>query len=114
MRKIFELYAPCHFGLEAVLKKEIIDIGYDITKVEDGRVYFEGDDEAVARANMWLRTTERVMINVAQFRATSLSCSTLSLISLGKNIFLSTGSSGSAKPPQSKANSSHLQISSPS
>ena len=73
MRKIFELYAPCHFGLEAVLKKEIIDIGYDITKVEDGRVYFEGDDEAVARANMWLRTTERVMINVAQFRATSFS-----------------------------------------
>ena len=73
MKKIFELYAPCHFGLEAVLKKEIIDIGYDITKVEDGRVYFEGDDEAVARANMWLRTTERVMINVAQFRATSFS-----------------------------------------
>ena len=103
MRKIFELYAPCHFGLEAVLKKEIIDIGYDITKVEDGRVYFEGDDEAVARANMWLRTTERVM-----------NCSTRSQISLGKNIFLSTENFGSAKPPQSKANSSHLRIFSPS
>ena len=109
MRKIFELYAPCHFGLEAVLKKEIIDIGYDITKVEDGRVYFEGDDEAVARANMWLRTTERVMINVAQFRATSFS----ELFDSVADI-LSTESSGSAKPPQSKANSSHLQISSPS
>ena len=71
MRKIFELYAPCHFGLEAVLKKEIIDIGYDITKVEDGRVYFEGDDEAIARANMWLRTTERVLLKVAEFKATS-------------------------------------------
>lgn len=73
MKKIFELYAPCHFGLEAVLKKEVIDIGYDITKVEDGRVYFEGDDEAVARANMWLRTAERVLINIAQFNAISFS-----------------------------------------
>ena len=73
MKKIFELYAPCHFGLEAVLKKEVIDIGYDITKVEDGRVYFEGDDEAVARANMWLRTAERVLINIAQFKAISFS-----------------------------------------
>ena len=73
MKKIFELYAPCHFGLESVLKKEVIDIGYDITKVEDGRVYFEGDDEAVARANMWLRTAERVLINIAQFKAISFS-----------------------------------------
>jgi hypothetical protein len=73
LKKIFELYAPCHFGLEAVLKKEVIDIGYDITKVEDGRVYFEGDDEAVARANMWLRTAERVLINIAQFKAISFS-----------------------------------------
>ena len=73
MKKIFELYAPCHFGLEAVLKKEVIDIGYDITKVEDGRVYFEGDDEAVVRANMWLRTAERVLINIAQFKAISFS-----------------------------------------
>ena len=73
MKKIFELYTPCHFGLEAVLKKEVIDIGYDITKVEDGRVYFEGDDEAVARANMWLRTAERVLINIAQFKAISFS-----------------------------------------
>lgn len=73
MKKIFELYTPCHFGLEAVLKKEVIDIGYDITKVEDGRVYFEGDDEAIARANMWLRTAERVLINIAQFKAISFS-----------------------------------------
>lgn len=69
MKRIFELYAPCHFGLEAVLKREIIDIGYDVTRVEDGRVFFEGDDEAVARANMWLRTTERVLIKTAEFKA---------------------------------------------
>ncbi len=65
------MYAPCHFGMEAVLKREITDIGYEVTRVEDGRVYFEGDAEAIARANIWLRTTERVMILVAQFKALS-------------------------------------------
>lgn len=69
MSKVYELYAPCHFGMEAVLKREIIDIGYEISRVEDGRVYFMGDDEAIARCNLWLRTTERVMIKIAQFRA---------------------------------------------
>ena len=73
MSRIFELYAPCHFGLEAVLKREIIDIGYDVSRVEDGRVYFKGDEEAVTRANMWLRTTERVLINVGEFKATTFS-----------------------------------------
>ena len=52
MAKVYELYAPCHFGMEAVLKREIIDIGYEISKVEDGRVYFFGDDEAIVRANL--------------------------------------------------------------
>lgn len=71
MSKVYELYAPCHFGMEAVLKREIIDIGYEISRVEDGRVYFMGDDEAIARCNLWLRTTERVMIKIAQFRVTT-------------------------------------------
>ena len=57
MRK-YELIAPCHFGLEAVLKKEIIDLGYDVLLVEDGRVTFLGDEEAVCRANIGLRTAE--------------------------------------------------------
>ena len=68
MRK-FELIAPCHFGLEAVLKKEIIDLGYEVTLVEDGRVTFEGDEEAVCRANICLRTAERILIKVGSFRA---------------------------------------------
>ena len=38
--KQMELIAPCHFGMEAVLKREIIDLGYDISKVEDGKVTF--------------------------------------------------------------------------
>lgn len=65
----FELIAPCHFGMEAVLKREIYDLGYDITEVSDGRVTFEGDEEAVARANVFLRTAERILIKVASFKA---------------------------------------------
>lgn len=65
----WELIAPCHFGLEAVLKREILDLGYDIASVEDGRVTFYGDAEAVAYANIFLRTTERVMIKVGEFQA---------------------------------------------
>ncbi len=68
MRK-YELIAPCHFGLEAVLKKEIIDLGYDITSVEDGRITFFGDEEAVSRANIFLRTAERILIKIGSFRA---------------------------------------------
>ena len=67
--KTFELIAPCHFGLEAVLKREIIDLGYDISSVEDGRVTFIGDAEAICRANIFLRTAERVLLKVASFKA---------------------------------------------
>lgn len=65
----YELIAPCHFGLEAVLKQEITDLGYDVSQVEDGRVTFIGDDEAVCRANIGLRTAERILIKVGTFRA---------------------------------------------
>lgn len=66
----YELIVPCHFGMEAVLKKEIIDLGYDVSEVTDGRVTFLGDEEAVARANVFLRTAERVLIKVGSFQAT--------------------------------------------
>ena len=69
--RTFDLLVPCHFGLEAVLKREIYDRGYEITKVEDGRVTFEGDEEAICRANIFLRTAERVMIQVGRFKATT-------------------------------------------
>ena len=65
----YELIAPCHFGLESVLKKEIYDLGYEIVSVEDGKVTFEGDSEAVVRANINLRTTERILIKIGQFKA---------------------------------------------
>jgi len=71
MSKTMELMAPCHFGLESVLKKEIIDLGYDVSQVEDGRITFIGDEEAVCRANIGLRTAERILIKVGSFHAES-------------------------------------------
>ncbi|MCI9188539.1 MAG: class I SAM-dependent RNA methyltransferase [Lachnospiraceae bacterium] len=65
----FELTAPCHFGLEAVLKREIERLGYDITEVVDGRVTFRGDEEALCRANLFLRTAERILIKIGSFPA---------------------------------------------
>ena len=67
--KTFELIAPCHFGLEAVLKKEILDLGYEISLVEDGRVTFLGDGEAICRSNVFLRTAERVLLKAGSFKA---------------------------------------------
>ena len=67
--KRMELIAPCHFGMEAVLKNEIIDLGYDVTEVTDGRVTFEGDEEAICRANIGLRTAERILIKIGSFHA---------------------------------------------
>ncbi len=71
MNRRYELLAPCHFGLEAVLKKEIIDLGYEISQVEDGRVTFIGDAEAICRANVFLRTAERILLKVGSFTAVS-------------------------------------------
>lgn len=67
----YELIAPCHFGLEAVLKREIIDLGYEISKVEDGKVTFIGDAEAICRANIFLRSAERILIKAGSFKATT-------------------------------------------
>ncbi|MCR5369121.1 MAG: class I SAM-dependent RNA methyltransferase [Clostridium sp.] len=66
---LYELMAPCHFGLEAVLKREIQDLGYEISEVENGRVTFRGDARAICRANIFLRTAERVLLKVGDFEA---------------------------------------------
>ena len=67
----YEFIAPCHFGLEAVLKREILDLGYEIVQVEDGKVTFRGDISAICRANIFLRTTERILLKVGKFKATT-------------------------------------------
>ncbi|MGL6200814.1 MAG: THUMP domain-containing class I SAM-dependent RNA methyltransferase [Lachnospiraceae bacterium] len=69
MKTTMELIAPCHFGLEAVLKREILDLGYEILRVEDGRITFGGDADAVCRANVFLRTAERILLKVGEFKA---------------------------------------------
>lgn len=69
--KAYELVVPCHFGMEAVTKREIYDLGYEITRVEDGRITFEGDAEAICRANVFLRSAERVLLLVGRFKATT-------------------------------------------
>ena len=64
-----ELIAPCHFGLESVLKREVLDLGYEIASVDDGRVSFWGDVQAICDANIFLRTAERVLLKVGAFKA---------------------------------------------
>ncbi|SDC74494.1 THUMP domain-containing class I SAM-dependent RNA methyltransferase [Halanaerobium congolense] len=68
MEKI-ELMATSTFGMEALVKKEINDLGYEITEVKNGRITFLGDLQAVARANLWLRTAERVLVKIGDFKA---------------------------------------------
>ena len=69
LNETFTLICPCHFGLESVLKREIQDLGYEISLVEDGKVSFEGDWQAVCYANVFLRTAERVLVKAGSFHA---------------------------------------------
>lgn len=64
-----DLIAPCHFGLESVLKREIQELGYEIIQVEDGRITFRGDELAIARANVFIRTAERILVKIGSFPA---------------------------------------------
>ena len=67
----YTFIAPCHFGLESVLKRELQDLGYEIGLVEDGRVTFQGGMDILCRANIFLRTAERVLLQVGRFKAES-------------------------------------------
>lgn len=69
MAELYEFLAPCHFGTESVLKREITDLGYQIASTEDGKVSFLGDETALCRANLFLRTTERVLLVIGRFHA---------------------------------------------
>lgn len=66
----FEIIATCAFGLEALTARELQNLGYE-THSENGLVRFQGDAKAVARANLWLRTAERVYIELGSFPATT-------------------------------------------
>ncbi len=66
-----ELIATATFGLEAVVRRQIEALGYDIIKTEDGKVTFAGDEEAIVKANLWLRSADRVLLKMAEFKATT-------------------------------------------
>ncbi|MDW8798812.1 class I SAM-dependent RNA methyltransferase [Staphylococcus pseudoxylosus] len=67
---MYQLLAVCPMGLEAVVAKEIQELGYETT-VENGKIFFEGDETAIVKCNLWLRTADRIKIVVGQFKATT-------------------------------------------
>lgn len=64
-----ELIATATFGLEAVVKREIQALGYRIIKSEDGKITYLGDERAIVRSNLWLRSADRVLLKMAEFKA---------------------------------------------
>ena len=66
---MFELIATATFGLEAVVRREIENLGYEIIKTEDGKVTFAGDERALVRSNLWLRCADRVLLKACEFKA---------------------------------------------
>lgn len=66
-----ELIATTTFGLEAVAKRELIDLGYSDLKVENGKIIFKAQKKDIPRANLWLRTADRVLLKIGEFKALS-------------------------------------------
>ena len=64
-----ELVATSAFGLEAVVRREIESLGYKVIRTEDGRVTYMGDERAIVRSNLWLRTADRVYLRMGEFKA---------------------------------------------
>lgn len=66
---LFELIATTTFGIEAVCKRELIDLGFEVTRTENGKVTFLSDEAGIARANLWLRSSDRVLLKIDEFKA---------------------------------------------
>ena len=66
-----QLIATCPMGLEAVVARELKLLGYEDQMTENGRVTFTGDELAICRTNLWLRTADRVLIKMGEFKATT-------------------------------------------
>ena len=67
----FEIVATSTFGVEAVLKKEIKNLGFEISDSRNGRITFKGDERTLVKANLWLRTADRVYLKLSEFKAVS-------------------------------------------
>jgi len=66
-----KLIATTTFGLEAVVKRELFELGYTDLEVENGRITFKADVTAIPRTNLWLRSADRVLLRVGEFNALS-------------------------------------------
>ncbi|TWT82886.1 Ribosomal RNA large subunit methyltransferase K/L [Planctomycetes bacterium CA13] len=66
---VYDLIAACAFGLEAIVRRELQSLGIEATIGESGRVHFRGDLETICKANLWLRTADRVLLRIAEFNA---------------------------------------------
>lgn len=64
-----ELIATATFGLEAIVAREVKDLGYQDVRVENARVIFSADESAICRGNLWLRSADRVLIKMGEFKA---------------------------------------------
>lgn len=64
----YNIIATSAMGLEALVAKEVRALGYEC-QVENGRISFQGDEKAIARSNMWLRTADRIKVKVGEFKA---------------------------------------------
>ena len=69
MMEDIELIATTTFGLESIAKRELIDLGYDDLKVENGKITFKAQEKDIPRANLWLRTAERILLKMGEFKA---------------------------------------------
>lgn len=67
--EMYELIATTTFGIEAICKRELIDLGFEVKSTENGKVTFLSDKAGIAKANLWLRTADRVLLKVGEFKA---------------------------------------------
>lgn len=71
MSKQIKLIATAAFGIESVVKDEIKKLGYEITEVENGKIHYTGELDAIPRSNLWLRCADRVLMEIGRFKATT-------------------------------------------
>ncbi len=67
--KKYELIATTTFGLEAVVKREVLNLGLEVLSTENGKVTFLGDEKDIVKANLWLRCADRVLLKIGEFKA---------------------------------------------
>ncbi|MHC6179956.1 THUMP domain-containing class I SAM-dependent RNA methyltransferase [Clostridium sp. JNZ X4-2] len=67
----YTLIATSTFGLESIVARELKNLGYEDLRIENGRVIFQGDEMDIVTCNLWLRTADRVLIRMAEFKAES-------------------------------------------